>query len=698
MQQISKQAPSQAFISIYERFSVLVQRTPDAHAITYHTDQNEHIRLSYAALSEGVNKLSEVLMQIGALAGDRIVLHADRSEHTLVALLAILKIRAVYVPVDSSYTPKQLRYIVRDVRATAVICTQQGAAALQDAEVAIIRIDELRKQPNLQAIAFAADQMEPEQEAFILYTSGTAGAPKGVRHGQGQLLNRFNWLWNRYPLQVGDVVLQRTILNFLPSLWEMLGGLLQGVPTVLLHDQIVKDPARLLAAIAQHQISHITMVPTLLQMLLNSPAFTSEAMASVRHCITAGEPLKPLLFSDFQRKLPNVTLLNDYGCTETNGTLWFDSAEPCKEGSLPLFQPIANLQVYMLNDDDEPVEAGDQGEICIAGQALALGYVNLPEEEIKKFRHIQPRGSTEVLRVYRTGDLAIERRTGCYQLKGRKDKQVKIKGIRTEISAVEEVLQQHEAINTAAVIAVENEHGEQQLKAFVTIQGNLPGVEAMLIAHAQRHISPLVAPRIIVLLKEIPRLPNGKINYRALHDLKEIAHAERTATVSASDLEEAIAAIAAQTLDTDVTRINPQKKFYAVGFDSVSITRFVNNLNQGLEAEFSVTELYSHSTIADLAVFAQKTKTYTLGSGATQAVAEAIETKTVGASEPLPEAATAQSKTTTAVPVTAQLQEINQEKPQQVGANTKQSSIAVIGMAGRFPASTVNRRVLAKLA
>jgi non-ribosomal peptide synthetase component F len=223
--------------------------------------------------------------------------------------------------------------------------------------------------------------LAPEQPAYLIYTSGSTGRPKGIPVPHRQILNRLAWMWRDYPFAADEVGCQKTALNFVDSLWEIFGYLLKGIPTVILPDAIVRDPARLVEALADHAVTRLWLVPSLLNALLERYPDLAQRLPALRFWVTSGEALPTSLFHRFVAALPQSTLYNLYGTSEVWDVTWFDPGLPHERWrgpSVPIGRPICNMRCYLLDARQQPVPTGVIGELSVGGEALGEGYLNLP--------------------------------------------------------------------------------------------------------------------------------------------------------------------------------------------------------------------------------------------------------------------------------------------------------------------------------
>ncbi len=581
---------------------MLLRRKKEKEIVVYQNENNEEVTYTFNRLFAEVEKLAQTLLSLGIAQGDAVVIYTPRSQHTIVGLLAILKIRGIYVPVDNSYPIEQVHAIIKDVNAQMLLTTEEYLSKFSAISIASFCMD--RQWDTVQPFVLqksAIVQYDWNDPALILYTSGSTGKPKGILHSQRQLINRFSWLWKKYPFKKNDTVGQRTMLNFLPSLWGLLGGLLQGVKTVILHNDIIRDPLVLAKAIHKHKISHFAVVPSLLKVLLESNIDFKKEFGSLKFCVTGGEALSPDLCNNFFSHLPKALLLNDYGATEMNGVLYEEMKSEKGGVKISGFLPIPNIRVFILDDNKQLLPAGVEGELHVEGVALALNYINNKELTDRKFINHSFDGKSK-LRLYKTGDVASFTTDGKILIKGRKDRQIKVRGIRIEPYGIEQAVLAYPDIRQCVVVLDEK---SKTLVAYVVLLENAKLNTNNLMKHLEGQLPKMYLPARIEILPELPKTLSGKVNYAKLKRENTKAK-QKKATKLDDKFENEIYEIACQVLDLDA--IDKNKKWYAVGFDSISILNFVNKLNKKLKLNISVSTLYSHASIVNLVAYLNKNK------------------------------------------------------------------------------------------
>lgn len=456
--------------SLGSLFEAQVVRSPEATASL--CDGSE---VSYAELNRRANQLARRLSGLGVGRGARVGVCLERSVEMVIGLLAVLKSGAAYVPLDPAYPLDRLAFMVSDAGIEVLLSQEHlvGSLPRTGAQVLCLGSWEATDEDERNLHVPVA----PDDLAYVLYTSGSTGRPKGVPVVHRSAVNRLAWMWREYPFEAKEVCCTRTSLNFVDSVWEIFGPLLKGIPTVIIREEISRDPSRLVAQLARFDVTRLWLVPSLLRTLLDLHNDLQLRLPRLRFWVTSGEALTPVLFRRFRRQMPEAVLYNLYGTTEIWDATWFDPARyRVVDDRAPIGRPISNVQVYILDDHLEPVPVGVPGELCVGGVGVARGYHNLPELTREKFI-VDPFDNLSEGRLYRTGDRARYLADGQIEYLGRRDRQVKIRGVRVEPAEVELVLSRHPAVRESAVLARKDASQEPILAAYVVRNNDYDGSE-----------------------------------------------------------------------------------------------------------------------------------------------------------------------------------------------------------------------------
>ncbi len=563
-----------------------VQRTPAAVAVC-----DAHTSLSYAELERRATQLAAALQAQGVQVDDRIGVLMERSVQLVVALLAILKAGAAYVPLDPSYPAERLQHMLADAAPRLLIVDAPLAVAPDALPVLVLDAD---WQPDPQ-LDWRKPPLHPLSAAYMIYTSGSTGQPKGVINTHQAIVNRLLWMQQAYQLDASDVVVQKTPYSFDVSVWEFFWPLISGAQLVLLRPGGHLDRRYLAEVIQAHKVTTMHFVPSMLSLFLEEPQ--AAQCTSLRQVFCSGEALSVEVSQRFAQTLP-AALHNLYGPTEAAVDVSAWHCQPSAERSVPIGYPIANTQLYILDPQLRPVPVGVAGELLIGGVNLARGYHGRPDLTAERFIP-HPYSSAPGARLYRTGDLARWRADGAIEYLGRNDFQIKVRGIRVELGEIEHQLSQHPAVQQAVVHPWRpSQTAAAQLVAYVVAQpSSAPPAEAELRAWLRARLPEAMVPTHWVPLAQLPLSSNGKLNRKALP--APVISAAVTQAQPTTPLEQTIAAIWETVLERPIADVN--RPFFDVGGHSLALIQVHSRLETALQRSIALIVLFEHPTIAALA-------------------------------------------------------------------------------------------------
>jgi amino acid adenylation domain-containing protein len=564
--------------TVVDLFARQVQRSPHAIAVIF--DGRE---LSYRELNSRANNLALRLRDHGVQPGQVVAIAMPRSVELVVALLGILKAGAAYLPIDPDYPVERVSFMLTDTQPAAGITTEHTRSVLPGSIVLDASGDDYETDFHT--------EIDPNSLAYAIYTSGSTGTPKAVGVPHSGLVNRLLWMQAEYQLIPTDRVVQKTPYGFDVSVWEFFWPLITGATLVVATPDGHRDPTYLVQLIRDHNITIAHFVPSMLAVFLEEPH--AAKCTSLRLVVCSGEALPPDLRDRCLDTLA-AELHNLYGPTEASidVTFW-NCREEQGSATVPIGRPIWNTQVYVLDDNYQPVPPGVAGRLFLAGAGLAHGYLNRPTLTAQRFLP-NPYGPPGT-RLYDTGDLARWHPDGYLEYHGRADNQVKIRGIRIELGEIETTLTTHPEITQAAVV-VQGETGYQQLAAYLVFSGSPDRAARDARAHLARYLPEYLIPDTFTVLDTMPLSPNGKL------DRKALPRPDRTGSRGRpprSFDEEALAELFAQALD--VERVDVSDSFFALGGHSLLVTRLVSRIRTVLGADVAVRTLFEAPSVAALA-------------------------------------------------------------------------------------------------
>ncbi|GAA3212596.1 amino acid adenylation domain-containing protein [Dactylosporangium siamense] len=567
----------------------LIARTaaerPGAVAVTF--DGRD---LTYADLDARSAALAGHLRRLGVTRGDLVAVCAERSHDLVVALLAVLRAGAAYVPLDPEYPPERLAFMLADAAAPVVLTQARLAGSLPPSDATVVVLDD-----PLPPCDPPPDDLTPDDVAYVIYTSGSTGRPKGVPNTHRGIVNRLDWMQRAYRLQDDDVVLQKTPASFDVSVWEFFWPLLTGARLVLAAPGGHRDAEHLRDLIRAERVTTLHFVPSMLAVFLGADGVSG--CTSLRRIVCSGEELPVDLARRCLATLP-AALHNLYGPTEAaiDVSAWHcDGDALAGLARVPIGAPIQNIALYVLDAKLRPVPAGVPGQLFIAGTGLATGYLRRPALTAERFRP-DPFGPPGT-RMYATGDLALRRPDGTIDFLGRIDTQVKLRGLRIELGEIEVALRDQPGVRDAAVIVREDSPGDKRLVAYLAAGPDLD--DAPVRAALRTRLPDYMVPSGIVVLPELPLTPNGKLDRRALPAPVIRRDAATELVEPRTPTERLIAGVWRDLLTVETLGIDDD--FFDLGGHSLIATQVVARLRTATAGGVSVLDVFQHSTVRALA-------------------------------------------------------------------------------------------------
>jgi amino acid adenylation domain-containing protein len=516
----------------------------------------------------------------------------------IIGLWAVLKAGAAYLPIDPNDPQERVNYMLDDSGASLLLTDNTGTPVNSEIDVidlTTVDVTEYKNPPLPSA--------KPDHLAYVIYTSGSTGTPKGTMIQHRSLVNRLNWMQRQYLIGPGDVILQKTVFTFDVSVWELFWWSMTGAALCLLGPGDEKNPEAITAAIENKGITTMHFVPSMLEAYLNyvESASVSSKLAGLKQVFASGEVLKVEQVERFKRLLhePNGTMLyNLYGPTEATIDVSYYNCPMTGEAvsePVPIGVPIDNTRLYVVDRNLKLQPLGVPGELCIAGDGLAKGYLNQPRLTEEKFITWKPDGS-DSMTIYRTGDLAKLQPDGTILFLGRLDDQVKIRGFRIELGEIENRLLEHNDIKEAVVVAREEKGREKYLCAYVVANDNINPAEVK--SYLSGKLSAHMIPAHIVQLEKLPLKANGKVDKRSLPQ-PEVQSQQYVA--ASTDIEKEIAGVWQEALGLD--KIGIHDNFFDIGGNSLLLLKVVDQLKKALNKDISTMVMFEHSTIHSMAQY-----------------------------------------------------------------------------------------------
>jgi amino acid adenylation domain-containing protein len=507
------QEPEPPSLSLQQLFEEQVERAPSDVAVCY-----KGASLSYRELNERANRLAHHLSALGVTTETLCAVYTERSLSMVVALLGIIKAGGAYLPLDPSYPKERLSFMLEDARPKLLLTQEHLLSTLPAHAARAVVLDDVPEDFQAEGAGNPPPVLTGENLLYVIYTSGSTGTPKGVLGLHKGAVNRFRWMWEAYPFAAGEVSCQKTALSFVDSVWELFGPLLQGVRSVIIPDEDVKDARRLIETLAAEKVTRIVLVPSLLRALLDAAPELGRRLPLLKVCVSSGEALPAELCARFRQSVPHATLLNLYGSSEVaaDATCYDTRGWDPASSSVPIGTPLPGTTAHVLDENLEPVRTGETGEIYLGGVCLARGYLNRPELTAERFVQ-DPFAVGTKRRLYKTGDLGRVLPDGNLEFLGRADNPVKIRGFRIELGEIEAALCQHEAVGQSVVVVREDASGNKRLMAYwVAAAAQQTATIRELREFLAGKLPAYMLPSGFVHLASMPLTPNGKIDRLAL--------------------------------------------------------------------------------------------------------------------------------------------------------------------------------------
>ena len=573
-------------------------QTPDIIAVAFGAEQ-----ISYRALDRRSNQLARHLRRLGIRPGARIGLHIRRSLDLIVAVLGVLKAGAAYVPLDPAFPDDRLRRVAA-ASGLAVLLTERALAedAPRHADTVTLRVDVDWPRIASEAAAPLDTVATPEMLAYVMYTSGSTGEPKGVALTHRCLGNLVRWQIATYPVPLGYRTLQLTSVSFDVSFQEIFATLCAGGTLVLIAEQARRDPAQLVRVLRDGDVGRMFLPYAALHQLAVGASAIASLPESLHDLFVAGEQLQvsaPLI--ELLRRLPHCRLHNHYGPTESHVVTAFAlDGIPSRWPRLPpIGRAIVNAAVFLTDSGLHLSPLGAPGEICIGGVSLGWGYLGAPKLTALKFVPC-PFGGGSGGRLYRTGDIARMLPDGNIEFLGRSDDQVKIRGYRVEPGEVEIALLRHASVREAVVVPHENSGG-RALVAYLVLREDQTATVEQLRAVVQRAVPDYAVPSDWIELDAFPLTPSGKIDRRSLPPPNLAKRLTVESYVAPRyEAEEVLADIWTAVLKRE--RIGVRDNFFDIGGHSLLATQAAARIRDEFQVELSITAFFEARTIERLAV------------------------------------------------------------------------------------------------
>lgn len=575
--------------SLGDLFEAQASKTPQSQALLF-----EGGSINYQELESKANQLAHFLLKEYQLQPESIIgLSCTHNERLIIAVLAIIKAGAAYLPIDPTYPKARIQYMLKDARPQVLLVESAHHAEHIDFDCGIVVLDTALEQLETSTTA-PEISIAPDSLAYVMYTSGSTGVPKGVMISHRNII-RLVRNTNFFQFTPVDRLLATGSISFDASTLEIWGPLLNGASLVLAPQAALLEEDTFGAHILRHEITVLWLTSSLFNHFVNR---SPEVFASLQTVLVGGEKLSPHHINLIRDAYPHLTLINGYGPTEnTTFTATFEIDDQY-ETAIPIGRPIANTQIFILNGQDQLCPIGVYGELCTSGDGLSRGYLNDPELTESRFTP-HPFQPGKVL--YRTGDVARWKSNGTIEFHGRKDNLLKVRGYRVEPGEIEHHLRALPYVQDAIVLAVKNAAMQQELAAYLVLDPSHPSPESgQLRQDLGIHLPDYMQPSRFIKIEQIPFTRNGKLDRQALPDAFEYQWMGSDSIVLPQNpTEEKLATIWQQLLKKP--QVGRNENFFEMGGHSLKASMMVAKIHKEMGIKLELPSVFAHPTIAELA-------------------------------------------------------------------------------------------------
>ncbi len=584
----ARAVPPATLISL---FDAQVERTPDAVALVFEQEQ-----LTYLELQERANRIARRLIADGVGPGSHVALAIRRSTELVVAMYAVLQTGAAYVPLDPDQPADRIGHILETAQPRLVLTSRRDAFEAEG--VTVHAVENIESPADFSGSPIRdAERTQPlraTNTAYVIFTSGSTGRPKGVAVDHAAIVNRLLWMQHEYPIDAADAVLQKTPATFDVSVWEFFWPLQTGARLVVAKPDGHRDPVYLAQIIAERGITTAHFVPSMLSVFVSTLGNNGNGTAvRMRQVFASGEAL-PAPTAQRLRELTGARLHNLYGPTEAAVDVTYHEVVDTDVESVPIGRPVWNTRVFVLDARLHPVAPGVAGELYLAGDQLAVGYLNRADLTADRFV-ANPYGAAGS-RMYRTGDLVTWTRDGELNYLGRTDFQVKLRGLRIELGEIEATLLAQPGVAQSVVVVRADAHAGDQLVGYVVPEADSSIDVAAVKAGIADELPAYMVPAALMVLDEFPLNASGKLDRKGLPAPVFEAKVFRAPS---TPIEEIVAEIFADLLGAE--RVGVDDDFFALGGNSLVATQVAARLSKALNAEVGVRTLFEAPTVGALA-------------------------------------------------------------------------------------------------
>ncbi len=554
--------------TIVDCFELQVKRTPDNIAVVF-----EDIKLTYKELNEKANQFAHYLQEVYTVRPEDLIgVKLDKSEFSVIVLLALLKSGAAYVPIDPNYPQERINFIEKDSKCKVII----------DHELMLFyNLERFKyKSTNPESINKSSDL------AYVIYTSGSTGWPKGVMVTHTSLVNMISDQIRSFEISEKDLILWFSSISFDASLYEIMISLFSGASLHIPTNEIIKDKYQMAEFLETNQITVMTLPPSYLDL------FSQKDISGLRCIITAGESANPVKAQEVVNS--GINYYNAYGPTECAVCVSFYKVRPndSDKKTVCIGKPISNTTLYILDNDLNLVPPGVIGNIFISGSGLARGYLNRPELTDEKFIS---NPFIERKKMFDTGDLGSWTEEGNISFFGRRDHQVKIRGFRIELGEIESTISEYSADLDHVVVEVKENHKEKVLVAYLVSPIEIDKSE--LRNFLQSKLPDYMIPSFYIMLKVLPLTPNGKIDRKSLPDISGDNIIRKEYVEPKNEIEQKLVEIWSEVLNIKKEEIGIKDDFFELGGHSLKVMQVIYRIKNEFIVNIKVEDFFNNSNV-----------------------------------------------------------------------------------------------------
>ncbi len=583
---------------IHQLFEAQVEKTPDAVAVVFEKEQ-----LTYRELNKRANQLAHYLQTQGVKPEVLVGICLERACELVVGILGVLKAGGAYLPLDPAYPQERLTYMLEDAQVPVILTQEELVNNLPIHNAQIICINSDWKEITNKSRENPLNEVTPNNLAYVIYTSGSTGKSKGVMIEHHSLVNAYLAWEEAYQLHTyATSHLQMASFSFDVFSGDLVRALCSGGKLVLCPRELLLEPDKLYQLMIQEKVDCAEFVPGVLRNLIQYLEQSQQRLDFMQLLICGSDSWYVLEYEEFRKFcIQKTRLINSFGLTEaTIDSTYFETGttQSSIDQLVPIGQPFANSQIYILDHYLQPLPVGVTGEIYIGGAGLARGYFNRPDLTAEKFipnLFTQKPGEY----IYKTGDLGRWLPDGNIELIGRVDNQVKLRGFRIELGEIESVLGKHPIVKESVVLVREDRPKQQQLVAYVVPNSTQPINSSNLQQFLQEQLPNYMIPTAFVMLEAFPTTPNGKIDRRALPK-PQLQERENTFIAARTKTEIQLTQLWSEVLGVETVGIDDN--FFEIGGNSLLTTKLILKIRAAFQVNLPLRSLFESPTVASLAV------------------------------------------------------------------------------------------------